>query len=229
MTQPHRLQHKPTTQMETTNSNIERRSITGTVELRIEDGQTWPSEVTGIAAVVNERTDIGWFEEEIAPGAFDNALKNSDIRVLGNHDPNIVLGRNTSGTAKVWVNDSGQLAYSFTPDEGNPTHVTWVRSIQRGDITQSSFAFTIQRTEWLYSDKYGDMGTRRILEVRALYDVSPVTYPAYAGTSIAARDMDAIKQERAALQAESDESATAAQAQTEAKNQIKQTLLNSIK
>lgn len=229
MTQPHKLQAKQTTQMETTNQNIERRSITGTVQLRMAEGQDWPEQVEGIAAVVNERTDIGWFEEEIAPGAFDNALVNSDIRVLGNHDPNIVLGRNTSGTAKVWVNESGQLAYSFTPDRENPTHVTWVRSIQRGDITQSSFAFTIQRTEWLHSDKYGEQGTRRILEVRALYDVSPVTYPAYAGTSIAARDMEAIKQERAATQAESDEAAKAAQAQIEAKNQIKQTLIESIK
>ena len=45
--------------------NIERRTFTGTVELRMQEGADFPSEVTGIAAVVNQRTDIGWFEEEM--------------------------------------------------------------------------------------------------------------------------------------------------------------------
>lgn len=208
---------------------IERRSITGSVSLRMADGQDWPESVEGIAAVVNDTTDIGWFEEQIAPGAFDNALRSSDIRVLGNHDPNIILGRTAAGTAEAWVNEAGQLAYRFTPDQNNPTHVSWVRSIQRGDITQSSFAFTVSVAEWRDSAKYGDMGLRVIKEIRELFDVSPVTYPAYQNTSVGARDMEAIKQERAALTAESEAQKANEQRQTEAKNQIKETLIKSIR
>lgn len=182
---------------------IEKRSITGTVQLRMAEGSEWPEYVEGIAAVIEQRTDIGWFEEEIARGAFDEAVKTSDIRVLGNHDANQVLGRTGAKTAEVWVNQDGNLAYRFIPDEGNPTHVSWVRSIQRGDISQSSFAFTIARqgAEWVDSTKYGEQGTRRILRIHKLYDVSPVTYPAYTGTSVGSRDAD-IKAERDALMQE---------------------------
>jgi len=200
------------------------RTFTGTVELRMTEGEDWPTEITGVAAVVDQRADIGWFEEEIAPGAFDNALKKSDIRVLYNHDTNYVLGRTKSGTGKVWVNSEGNLAYSFEPDKGNPQHVSIVRTIQRGDVTQSSFAFTVERTEWRQSDKYGNQGTRRILEVRELYDVSPVTYPAYTGTTVGSRDADAIKAEREALMqeqgAEAEAIAEAAKKQNDARKQL---------
>ena len=164
----------------------------------------WPAEVTGVAAVINQVTDIGgWFEEEIARGAFDAALAGEvDIPVLFNHDANQIVGRTTSGTAKVWVNDAGNLAYSFVPDQKNPVHQHVVRSIQRGDITQSSFAFTVSRAMWSGSTKYGDDSYRTILEVKKLYDVSPVTYPAYSGTSVGSRDAEAIESERAALIAE---------------------------
>jgi HK97 family phage prohead protease len=197
----------------TTEQNIERRTFTGTVELRMAEGQEFPTEVTGIAAVVDQRTDIGWFEEEIAPGAFDDALTFSDIRVLFNHDPNRILGRTVASTAKVWVNDAGHLAYSFTPDPSNPEHVSVVRSIQRGDITQSSFAFTTNGVQWVWSDKYGQEGTRRILKMKELYDVSPVTYPAYSGTSVGSRDAEAIRQERDAIIAEREAQTEAAAAE----------------
>lgn len=180
--------------------NIEKRAYTGSVELRMTEGQEWPEEVAGVAAVVNQRTDLYGFEEEIAPGAFDEALTGDvDIRALFNHDSNQILGRTKSGTAKVWVDEGGNLAYTFTPDKENPVHVSVVRSIQRGDITQSSFAFTVQGSEWLDSDKYGYMNVRRITKIKRLYDVSPVTYPAYQGTTVGSRDMDAIKAERDAL------------------------------
>jgi HK97 family phage prohead protease len=197
----------------TTEQNIERRTFTGTVELRMAEGADFPAEVTGIAAVVNQRTDIGWFEEEIAPGAFDDALTFSDIRALFNHDPNRILGRTAAGTAKVWVNDEGHLAYSFTPDPSNPEHVSVVRSIQRGDITQSSFAFITNGVQWVWSDKYGQEGTRRILRMKELYDVSPVTYPAYSGTSVGSRDAEAIRQEREAIIAEREAQTEAAAAE----------------
>jgi phage head maturation protease len=38
--------------------------------------------------------------------------------------------------------------------------------------------------------------------MKELYDVSPVTYPAYSGTSVGSRDAEAIRQERDAIIAE---------------------------
>jgi HK97 family phage prohead protease len=175
----------------------ERRTFTGTVIARAE-GEGMPKVIGGIAAVINSVTDLGYFEEVIEQGAFDNALsKEYDIRCLFNHEAELILGRTLSGTCNVFVNADGNLEYTWVPDYENPTHMSVVRSIMRGDITQSSFAFTIKEQKWSESTKYGSMGKRTITMIEDLYDVSPVTYPAYADTEADARSVVALRdQER---------------------------------
>jgi HK97 family phage prohead protease len=174
---------------------IEKRTITGTIEYRAE-GDAMPKELGGIAAVVNSVTDLGYFEEVIAPGAFDYALqKDYDIRCLFNHESELILGRTKANTCKVFVNAQGNLEYTWVPDYENPTHVSVVRSIMRGDITQSSFAFTIREQVWTESEKYGSMGKRIVNVIEDLYDVSPVTYPAYEDTEADARSIIKMRDE----------------------------------
>ena len=175
----------------------ERRTFTGTVIARSE-GENMPKEIGGIAAVINSVTDLGYFEEVIERGAFDNALnKEYDIRCLFNHEAELILGRTKANTCNVFVNADGNLEYTWVPDYENPTHMSVVRSIMRGDITQSSFAFTIKEQKWSDSTKYGTMGKRTITVIEDLYDVSPVTYPAYADTEADARSIVALRdQER---------------------------------
>ena len=175
----------------------ERRTFTGTVIARAE-GNAMPTEIEGIAAVINSVTDLGYFEEVIEAGAFDYALsKEYDIRCLFNHEAELILGRTKANTCKVFVNADGNLEYTWVPDYENPTHVSVVRSIMRGDITQSSFAFTIKEQKWTESTKYGTMGKRTIMVIEDLYDVSPVTYPAYIDTEADARSIVAMRdQER---------------------------------
>lgn len=175
----------------------ERRTFTGTVIARSE-GENMPKEIGGIAAVINSVTDLGYFEEVIERGAFDNALnKEYDIRCLFNHEAELILGRTKANTCNVFVNADGNLEYTWVPDYENPTHMSVVRSIMRGDITQSSFAFTIKEQKWGESSKYGSMGKRSITVIEDLYDVSPVTYPAYADTEADARSIVALRdQER---------------------------------
>jgi HK97 family phage prohead protease len=171
----------------------ERRTFTGTVHTRSE-GEGMPQEIGGIAAVINSATDLGYFEEVILPGAFDNALsKDYDIRCLFNHEAELILGRTKANTCKVFVNGDGNLEYTWVPDYENPTHMSVVRSIMRGDITQSSFAFTIKEQTWSESEKYGSMGKRTIKVIDELFDVSPVTYPAYADTEADARSIVAMR------------------------------------
>jgi hypothetical protein len=173
----------------------ERRTFTGTVIARSE-GENMPKEIGGIAAVINSVTDLGYFEEVIERGAFDYALsKEYDIRCLFNHEAELILGRTLSGTCNVFVNGDGNLEYTWVPDYENPTHMSVVRSIMRGDITQSSFAFTIKEQNWSESTKYGTMGKRTITVIEDLYDVSPVTYPAYADTEADARSIVAMRDE----------------------------------
>ncbi len=159
--------------------NIEKRAATiGTTDT--ESGRT----IEGYAALFNSRTEI-WtgFFEEIAPGAFKNAIGKSDVRALFNHDQNRILARTSSGTLQIGEDSKG-LWYRFEmPDttEGNDLLVM----IRRGDISQSSFAFTVRASEWI---EEADGSTLRVItDCEMLYDVSPVTYPAYQDTSVTAR------------------------------------------
>jgi HK97 family phage prohead protease len=187
----------------------EKRTFTGTVNYRA-DGEGMPKEIGGVAAVINSVTDLGYFEEVIMAGAFDNALsKDYDIRCLFNHEAELILGRTKANTCKVFVNGDGNLEYTWVPDYENPTHMSVVRSIMRGDITQSSFAFTIKEQTWSESEKYGTMGKRTIKVIEDLYDVSPVTYPAYEDTEADARSIAQLRDQELEIEAAKQSQASA--------------------
>lgn len=185
-------------------NNIERRFFTTTLtpdEARqAEDGKMI---FGGIASSVNEpytlyEDDTYAFIEVIAPGAFRDAAK-WDVRVLLNHDPNFILGRTAAGTAKIEERANG-LYYEWDNDEAISYAADLARSIKRGDITQSSFAFAMGDFEERYYDEDGKKKVKRtILNFRQIYDVSPVTYPANQNTSVNQRDLEAAF-ERAAVE-----------------------------
>lgn len=144
------------------------------IETRTEKREDGSTTITGHAAVFNQlSSDLGGFREVIAPNAFENVL-NDDVRALVNHDANLLLARTTSGTLNLKQTDEG-LQYSFdVPDTSYGRDL--IISMERGDITQSSFAFTIESDTW---ESTADGEIRTINKVKKLYDVSPVTYPAY--------------------------------------------------
>jgi len=158
-------------------NTTERRFYTG--EFRAtQEGRT----VEGYAAVFSSPTDMGWYNEVIEPGAFDAADLN-DVRALFNHDPDHLLARTSSKTLEVNVDEKG-LFYSFEMPNttlGNDV----LEMIRRGDLSQSSFAFRVAEQNWL--EREGRPDLRQITKIDMVADVSPVTYPAYADTSVAAR------------------------------------------
>jgi HK97 family phage prohead protease len=147
------------------------------------------SELVGFAALYNVETVIGgWFREVIAPGAFDRALaENQDVRALWNHDPNFILGRTKNGTLKLDAQPAG-LSIRIDPLRSSLTD-SFVASIARGDVDEMSFAFRVNGSEgekWEDPENYGDLPLRTLLDLD-VYDVAPVTYPAYSNTQISAR------------------------------------------
>lgn len=136
----------------------------------------------GYAAVYEQRTDLGFWQEEMAGGAFDDVLRSTDLdtRALFNHDSNMLLGRSVSGTLRMGSDTHG-LSYEI--DLPNTTVGNDVYELaERGDLSGASIAFVPGDWEML------DGGTvDRHTRVKALYDVSPVTYPAYKGTETQAR------------------------------------------
>lgn len=130
--------------------------------------------IEGYAALYDAETNIGPFKETISRGAFDEVLQD-DVRALLNHDPNYVLGRTGAGTLELSLDDTG-LKYRIKLGEQQYAKDLY-ESVKRGDISQSSFAFTIKEQSW--NEK---RTVRSVDKVGMLLDVSPVTYPAYQQT-----------------------------------------------
>lgn len=167
--------------------NIERRYMPVT-ELRAIEGENGLRKITGYAAVFNKLSDdLGYFREKIQPGAFKNTIKADDIRALWNHDSNYILGRNRSGTLSMSEDDHGLKI------EIDPPDAQWARdlmtSIERGDVDQMSFGFRTITDSWQLVD--GE-DIRTLIEVK-LFDVSPVTFPAYPDTEVGLRSLEEHK------------------------------------
>lgn len=170
------------------NSNQKRESRTFTVgELRVVAGKDkTPTMIAGHAAkfdVLSE--DLGGFRERIAPGAFAKTITSADIRALWNHDANIVLGRNKAGTLRLHEDVAG-LAYEVDAPDTQLIRDMVMSPIARGDVNQCSFGFYTVSDKWAKVD--GEW-LRTLLEVE-LFDVSPVTYPAYQQTDVAVRSLE---------------------------------------
>jgi hypothetical protein len=161
---------------------IERRNFT-IENLVIEEREDSRRHLVGHAAVFDEEFNTGWMIESIERGAFKKSIKKDDVRALWNHNSDYVLGRNKAGTLTLREDDKGLLVDISPPD------TQWARdlsiSIERGDVSQMSFGFEAVDVEWMRGEK--DQPDRRILRQVRLWDVSPVTFPAYQDTDIAVR------------------------------------------
>ena len=147
------------------------------IETRVDSTEDGRDLVVGHASVYDSRSNnLGGFYEFIERGAFtEELITNSDVRALINHDPNLILARNTSGTLNLTADERG-LKYEFEMPETSYGKDLAI-SMKRGDITQSSFAFTVAEDDWSTDDEGNNI--RTIKKIDRLYDVSPVTYPAY--------------------------------------------------
>jgi HK97 family phage prohead protease len=165
----------------------ERRVMFAPVEYR--EGKTG-GKLVGHGSVFNSETVIaGRFREVVQPGAFTRAVADDDIRVLYNHDPNYVLGRVSAGTAVV-AEDANGLRYEADVNPDDPQAMSVAAKVKRRDVTGSSFSFNIESDddeEWV-SGKRGELPLR-IIKRAKVFDVGPVTFPAYEQAEVSARSM----------------------------------------
>lgn len=179
--------------------NMERRTFTS--ELRVVSPQVGKKNPTikGYAAkfntlsspmpIVRDGKKIGTFREQLLPGCFAAALGTSDVRCLINHDPNLILGRGSANTLRM-VED--EIGLRFENDPPDTTYSKDIQaSMQRGDINQCSFGFNVAEGGDSYVKDPNVAGgyIRSIRVIEKLFDVSPVTYPAYDDTNCAVRSI----------------------------------------
>lgn len=141
----------------------------------------------GHAAVFGKRTLIGgkrWgFWEQIERGAFGKTIGEADVRFLINHDPNLLLARNKAGTLTLAEDDTGLVTEAEVDTRQSYTSDV-VIALERGDISQMSFAF--EPIGWRIEELDDGKLLYTLTEVR-LWDVSVVTYPAYEETDAGLR------------------------------------------
>jgi len=161
---------------------FERRTTTQTVELRAKgDVRT----AVGHAAVFGRLSqNLGGFVETVAAGAFTKTMEEQDIRALFNHNEDHVLGRAQSGTLRLVEDDEG-LAYEIDlPDTSSGRDLAV--SLERGDVTGSSFGFRVVEDEWGETEQGFPLRTLKQVSLR---DVGPVTFPSYTDSRASLRSL----------------------------------------
>ena len=159
--------------------------------------------ITGRPIVFGERTDLGYFDEIIEPGALDGTDL-TDVRFLVNHDTSkIPLARsrknNGNSTMQLVVDPQGLQIFATLDTENNADARALWSAVNRGDITGMSFMFSINGRSW--ENEESDHPTRRITSIGSVVEVSACTFPAYPTTSINARsDNGALESARLELE-----------------------------
>ena len=179
--------------------SIETREVRGS-----DDKVTTKDVIVGKATPFNERSQLlSWFREQIVPTAFEGCDM-SDVVCLKNHDNNLPLGRKNDAvginTLSLEVKADGLYFVTQPPDTQNGRDT--IEEIRAGSILGCSFQFVIAPggSDWDTDPETG-VEIRTIKKIQKLYDVGPVTFPAYlqTNTDVAKRDHEsAIKEKREA-------------------------------
>lgn len=160
--------------------NIDRRYQPGLTIRASQAGKA--TKISGYAALFNQLSeDLGGFVEKIAPGAFLSSL-GADVRALWNHNADFPLGRTRSKTLAIWEDAQGLAFELDLPNTQAGRDL--LELIKRGDVAGCSFGFRATRDAW---EKTPEGKPLRVLLDINLIDISPVTFPAYPQTSVAAR------------------------------------------
>ena len=186
-------------------------------EVRAQQNEEHGHFLEGTPIVFDARTDLGYCDEIIAPGALDEADLR-DVRFLVNHNTDMIpLARsrnnNEHSTMQMTVEENGMNIRVDLDTENNSDARALYSAVERSDLDGMSFMFSVNEDKWEGLET--DHPTRTITKLGKIFEVSAVTFPAYEQTSISARGLsDALENARASL-----ESAKAEQRAVEAQKQ----------
>ena len=207
-----------------TDGNTERRAISFPVTLEKREAEGESRKISGYAAVFEQKTKIGtWYEEQIARGAFDECDFSRCVLNF-NHDDNNLLGRVSSGTLKLEIDEKGLRFECELPDTTTANDILTL--IRRGDIEGCSFAFVVRESswEWLSDEDPAQLDQRTIMKISDVFDVSVVTHPAYEQTSVDARSAEAAREQHREELRQEEEEKEKAEAESQSRLRQEQTI-----
>lgn len=172
-------------------------------EVRADQNEDHGDFLTGTPIVFGQKTDLGFWDEIIDRHALDDTdLK--DVRFLVNHNTDMIpLARsrnnNANSTMQMSVTEEGMNIRVDLDTENNSDSKALYSAVKRGDLSGMSFMFSVDKDKW--DDVESDHPTRTILSIGKVLEVSAVTFPAYAQTSIQARGLsDALESAKESLE-----------------------------
>lgn len=177
--------------------SVEFRRTFPITELRADDTSEG-RKISGYASVFDSYSEpiSGLFREIVRPGAFRKTLGEGDQILLWSHDTGKPMARKSAGTLNLREDDRGLWF------EAQMNGTSWAddafKAIESRDVTQMSFGFSVIKDRWTF-DRESELDQRELLEV-ALYEVSPVAFPAYPATDVQARSIyESAKAQRGAV------------------------------
>lgn len=147
--------------------------------------------LTGYASTFGTYAELGSYVETFAPTAFDATLADADtdVRAYYQHDSAMLLGRQSSGTLRLWTDSTG-LGYELSlPNTGYANDVRELAA--RNDLGGMSIGFRPDQESW---SKISGRDLRTHTSIAKLIEVSPVSIPAYNSTTVQLRNLDSITQ-----------------------------------
>ena len=184
-------------------------------ELRAQNDEEHGSFIEGVPIVFDKKTDLGWYSEIIDREALSKTdLK--DVRFLVNHNTDMTpLARsrnnNKNSTMQMEIKDDGMHIRVNLDTENNTDARNLYSAVKRGDVSGMSFMFTVRGDKW--DDMDSDHPIRTVTDIRKVYEVSAVTFPAYEATSIDARCKQTLESARATLESAREEQRKAEEAE----------------
>ena len=178
---------------------MEKLEIRNTIGKVLRQGDAESRKVEGYALLFNTTSDRLSFEEVIEPSALDGVIERSDVFALMNHQKERgILARSNMGEGSLTLEvDEKGLKYTFDAPR-TALGDELLENLRRGEINQSSFAFTVKEDKWTRMED--DTWKRTIIKMDQLYDVSPVYNAAYSKTSVYMRGKE-LEEARLAAEA----------------------------
>lgn len=176
-------------------SKIETRNINSQIETRYKgEDEEKQRFVTGMGAVYNQETEIfPWLREQIRPGAFADSLNDGhEIKSYFNHDADRVLATTLSNPA-LEIEDTADGLRFTAPIPPTTYGGDLEINLDRGNVRGASFAFRVVE-DIITEDHDSDMIYREITKAE-IYELGPVTNPAYPGATVEGRSKDDIAEE----------------------------------
>lgn len=161
------------------------------------------AKVRGYAVLWDELSEnLGGFRERFRRGAFTESLADDQVKfMVRSHDLARPVASTSSGTLTLSEDAVGLRFEAKLPDSGDAGDLAAM--VRRRVLTQMSFAFATERAaDESFTEENGEL-IRTIRKAR-LFEVSPVTFPAYPQTSVQARSMadDVTEREKALTKAQ---------------------------